>query len=116
MSQEAKAGGRKAAGNQRHCSRLLRRGRVDNWPDTGLGARARKRADVRQVSLWGNADKDAGTEGQVRRDDGLQFHHPGLGRQRLGAPGHYDRDGEDGLDSERTGGPAPQCARPVGED
>jgi hypothetical protein len=26
MAQEAKAGGRKAAGNQRYCSRLLRRG------------------------------------------------------------------------------------------
>jgi len=60
----------------------------------------------------------AGTEGQVRRDDGLQLHHPGMGWQYLGHPeGGRGRSGPSG---ERTGGPAPRagctCLRRVGPD
>jgi len=49
-AQEAKAGGRKAAGKRDDEGQPP----LDvsyNWPDTGPGARTRKRADVWQVSL-----------------------------------------------------------------
>jgi len=45
-AQEANAGGRKAAGKHSWYARLLRWAAVYNWPDTGPGARARKRADA----------------------------------------------------------------------
>src|SRR5215469_6210366 len=85
-----------------------------NWPDTGPGARTRKRADVWQVSLGSDAVMIAGTEGQVRRDGGLQLHPPGLGGRQVGRP-RRDR-GDGGPDGERTGGPAPRRALPVGSD
>jgi len=44
--QEANAGGRKARGNHDESISALLLMVVDNWPDTGPGARARKRADV----------------------------------------------------------------------
>jgi hypothetical protein len=50
----------------------LQAGVVDNWPDTGPCARPCKRADAGQVSLCGDDDDEAGTDGQVgrRRDCG----------------------------------------------
>jgi hypothetical protein len=44
------AAGAASAGNQRQRAPFFRRGVLHNWPDTGPGARARKRADMRQVS------------------------------------------------------------------
>jgi hypothetical protein len=44
--QEANAGGRKAAGTHDELISALLLMIVDNRPDTGPGARARKRADV----------------------------------------------------------------------
>jgi hypothetical protein len=49
-AQKANAGGRKAAGNRDDIWLPLSRV-PHNWPDTGPGARTRKGADVRRVSL-----------------------------------------------------------------
>jgi hypothetical protein len=49
MTRQANAGGRKAAGN-RGVMLALPLAALDNWPDTGPGARARKGADAGQVS------------------------------------------------------------------
>jgi hypothetical protein len=58
------------------CDQLLLLGVSHNWPDTGPFAWTRKGADVWQVSLCRRTIDTAGTEGQVRHDDGLQFLHP----------------------------------------
>jgi hypothetical protein len=52
-AQEANAGGRKTAGKrqQARALRSFNRGLPYNRPDTGPGARPRKRADVRRVNL-----------------------------------------------------------------
>ena len=46
MTREANAGGRKAAGNRDTDGWPLLLAVLDNWPDTGPGARARKGADA----------------------------------------------------------------------
>ena len=51
MAAKAKAGSRKATGNQGLLSALLQGGAVDNRLDTRPCARARKGADASQVSL-----------------------------------------------------------------
>ena len=66
-AQEAKAGGRKAAGKRERLRRSSNRMPSYNRPDTGPGARLRKQADVRRVSLCRRSTGYAGTEGQVRR-------------------------------------------------
>ena len=50
MTREANAGGRKAAGNRDPALAFYQRF-LDNWPDTGSGARLWKQADAGQVSL-----------------------------------------------------------------
>jgi hypothetical protein len=66
-AQEAKAGGRKAAGKRERGTGPPAGCFPYNWPDTGPGARLRKQADVRRVSLCRPSTGYAGTEGQVRR-------------------------------------------------
>ena len=114
-AQEAKAGSRKAAGNRRRHARLPRRGPGITGRIPGL-VPGRERALTWAGEPMRPSARTAGTEGQVGRDDGLQLHHPGLGGRPVGRPRRGRGDGESGPDSERTGGPAPRCARPVGRD
>jgi len=57
-----------------------------NWPDTGP-VPGRESALTWAGELLERGGQGAGTEGQVRRDDGLQLFHPGMGWQYLGHPG-----------------------------
>jgi hypothetical protein len=69
-AQKANAGGRKAAGKRERMTGPPAGCSSYNRPDTGPGARLRKQADVRRVSLCRRSTGNAGTEGQVGHHDG----------------------------------------------